>query len=145
MGHHISTRLLTSHTTLPAMRLAIKTRGSNLKQGIIIHSDGGGQYYADEFLELTSQYKFKNSMCQYPWENGKAERVNGTIKNNYLKHWNIKSLAQLVKQVDRAVHLYNTDKPHISLSRMTPVDFEKKISTLQVMKDHNLKMALVNN
>ena len=25
----------------------------------------------------------KNSMCEYDWENGKAERVNGVIKNNH--------------------------------------------------------------
>ena len=145
VGHHISSRLLTAHTTLPAMNKAIKTRGKKLKQGIIIHSDGGGQYYADEFLDLTSKHKFRNSMCQYAWENGKAERINGTIKNNYLKHWNVKTLQQLVKQVDRAVNLYNTDKPHISLERMTPVDFENKIAKLQKLQDQSQEVAISNN
>lgn len=134
VGHQISSRLLTEQTTLPALKKAIKLRGQQkLSKGIIFHSDGGGQYYAEKFLDLTKKYSFRNSMCSYAWENGKAERINGVIKNNYLKHWSINSLSELVKSVDRAVRLYNEDKPHISLSRMTPVEFENKISTLAML------------
>lgn len=129
LGHEVSSRLLTDQTTLPAIKKAIKNRGQ-IPKGVIFHSDGGGQYYADSFLSLTKRYKFKNSMCEYAWENGKAERINGVIKNNYLRHWEIKSLSQLIKQVDRAVQLYNEDKPHSSLGRMTPVDFENKLAIL---------------
>lgn len=127
LGHNVSNRLLTKQTTLPAIKKAIKTRGNKMKQGIIFHSDGGGQYYADEFLELTRSFGFKNSMCKHAYENGKAERVNGVIKNNYLKHWSINSLSELVNSVDRAVNLYNEDKPHTSLQRMTPKEFENKL------------------
>ncbi len=134
LGYIVSNRLLTKQTTLPAIRMAVKTRNNKLPAGIIFHSDGGGQYYADEFLEFTKQYKFKNSMCKHAYENGKAERVNGVIKNNYLKHWNIKSLSELVKGVDRAVNLYNNDKPHSSLKRMTPVEFENKLTILNAKK-----------
>ncbi len=56
-------------------------------------------------------------MCEYAWENGKAERINGVIKNNYLKHRNINTYEELVKEVDRSVYLYNSDKPHIELKR----------------------------
>jgi putative transposase len=130
VGHHTSSRLSTEHTSLPAIKLAIKTRGGQLKEGIIFHSDGGGQYYDDNFLELTSHHKFANSMCEAAWENGKAERINGVIKNNYLRHWNIKGIGELVKNVDRAVKLYNEEKPHIGLGRLSPVEFEKKFSNL---------------
>lgn len=146
LGHEVSSRMLTDHTTLPAIKKAIRTRKreGELKQGIIIHSDGGGQYYSDDFLELTHKYKFANSMCEYAWENGKAERVNGVIKNNYLKHWNIKSFGQLIKEVDRAVRLYNTDKPHISLGRKTPVEFEKNLPTLVYKTRPTSKEAIFN-
>ncbi|MBK8747332.1 MAG: transposase [Saprospiraceae bacterium] len=70
-------------------------------------------------------------MCEYPWENGKAERINGVIKNNYLVHRKIEDYSQLCKEVDRAVKLYNTDKPHIKLQRMTPMHLNKKLVTLQ--------------
>jgi len=132
IGHNVSSRLLTRQTTLPSIRMAVKTRGDQIKEGVIFHSDGGGQYYADEFLEFTQEYGFKNSMCKHAYENGKAERVNGVIKNNYLKHWDIESLKDLVKSVDRAVNLYNNDKPHSSLQRMTPMEFESKITNLEL-------------
>ena len=127
LGYNVSNRLLTKQTTLPAIKMAIKKRKDLIIPGIIFHSDGGGQYYADEFLDLTRDYGFKNSMCKHAYENGKAERVNGVIKNNYLKHYSITNLGELVKSVDRAVNLYNTDKPHSSLQRMTPIEFENKL------------------
>lgn len=81
VGHQTSSKLTTEQTTLPALQKAIKLRKSSLK-GLIFHSDGGGQYYDKEFLNLTKEKGIKNSMCEYPWENGKAERINGVIKNN---------------------------------------------------------------
>ncbi len=52
------------------------------------------------------------------------------IKNNYLKHRNISSYEDLVKDVDRAVKLYNEDKPHIGLGGKTPLNFETNYLTL---------------
>lgn len=127
IGHSTSMRLYTEDTTLVALKMAIKTRQKDNLMGLIFHSDGGGQYYDKAFLELTQRYKIKNSMCKYAWENPFAERINGTIKNNYLKHWNIKTFPELVKSVDRAVKLYNRDKPHKSLHRLTPIEFEMSI------------------
>ena len=58
-------------------------------------------------------------------ENGMAERLNGVIKNNYLKYKSMNTFEDLVKHVDRTVHLYNVEKPHKSLKRKTPFQFEK--------------------
>lgn len=126
VGHSVSQRLFTQHTTMPALKMAIKLRKREKREEskLIIHSDGGGQYYSKDFRELTSAYNITNSMCEYAWENGKAERVNGVIKNNYLRHRSIDSFDTLTKEVDRSVHLYNNDKPHIKLQRKTPVGFE---------------------
>jgi putative transposase len=128
VGHAVSQRLKTEQTTLPALQKAIKSRIDLMKNNnaLIFHSDGGGQYYDKDFLELTKKYKIKNSMCQYPWENGKAERINGIIKNNYLIHRIINSFEQLQKEVDRSVLLYNTEKPHIKLQRKSPIQFENE-------------------
>jgi len=131
VGYSVSDRLTTEKTTLPALQQAIKTRKNNLPAGIIFHSDGGGQYYDKAFLKLTKKHHFKNSMCEYAYQNGKAERINGVIKNNYLKHWDIKNYADLVKQVDRAVSLYNTEKPHKKLKYKTPLEIEKEQLILQ--------------
>jgi len=126
LGHSVSKRLITEATTIPAIEIAIKTRGGKLGAGAIFHSDGGGQYFDKIFLEITKTQNLRNSMCEYPWDNGKAERINGIIKNNYLMHWNIRSFDALLKNVDRAVKLYNEERPHKSLNYLTPVDYEKK-------------------
>lgn len=127
IGHSTSRRLLTINTTLPALQTALKTRKGMNIEGVILHSDGGGQYYAIEFLKLTQQESIRNSMCHYPWENPYAERINGIIKNNYLNHRKICNYEELVKEVDRAVKLYNIEKPHKSLQRLSPIQFEKTI------------------
>lgn len=134
LGQQVSSRLMTEQTSMPALKKAIKARGNAIPEGIIFHSDGGGQYYDQEFIRLTERYEFKNSMCEYAYENGKVERLNGVIKNNYLKHWQIEDLGQLVEAVDRAVRLYNADKPHSSLQRNTPIEFEAKLGKLPKQK-----------
>lgn len=126
LGQSVSKRLTTEQTTIPALQMAIKSRGEKILPGLIFHSDGGGQYYAKEFVAITTKYKLVNSMCEYPWENGKAERINGTIKNNYLKYMKITTFEDLIKNVDRAVSLYNEERPHKSLNYLTPLAFEKK-------------------
>ena len=83
VGYHVSERLLTEHTTIPAMLMAIRERMP--PRGLIFHSDGGSQYYCKEFLRITTDAKIKNSMCEMAYENPNAERINGTIKNQYLK------------------------------------------------------------
>lgn len=130
IGHTVSKTLRTEETTLPAIKMAIKTRTYIDLTGLIFHSDGGGQYYDKEFLKLTSRNKIRNSMCKYPWENGIAERINGVIKNNYLKHRRIENYQDLIREVDHAVQMYNYDKPHIRLNRNTPVKFENKMILL---------------
>ena len=130
VGWSVSRNLTTEDTTLEALEMSIRTRGKNLPEDIIFHSDGGGQYYDKGFLSLTRLYKFRNSMCEYAYENGKSERINGTIKNNYLKFYEIKSYQELVKGVDRAVKLYNEERPHKSLKYKTPLAFEKELLNL---------------
>ncbi len=124
LGHNASNRLTTEQTTLAAMMKLLKYKNHCLPEGIILHSDGGGQYYDKIFLDLTTKYCFKNSMCEYAYENGKAERINGVIKNNYLKHRNINTYDQLVKELDRAVSLYNNQRPHKGLNYRTPKEIE---------------------
>jgi transposase InsO family protein len=127
LGYSVSSRLTTEQTTLPALKQAILFRKKSgiLPEGIILHSDGGGQYYDKVFIALTNQYNFKNSMCEYAYQNGKAERVNGIIKNNYLRFKTITTIKELCYYVDQSVLLYNEDRPHKSLKYVEPLKFEE--------------------
>lgn len=131
LGHAVSLRLTTEQTTLAALKSAVKTRKGKLPEQLIFHSDGGGQYYDKEFLKYTAYHKMRNSMCEFAYENGKAERLNGTIKNNYLKFYTIETYQALQKSVDRAVSLYNDHRPHKALNYQCPTEYEKNSVLLQ--------------
>ena len=125
VGYSVSRRLTAEQTVIVALKKALKFRKGEDLSGLIFHSDGGKQYIAQEFIDLSEG--FKHSMCVAPWENGVAERINGVIKNNYLCYRTIPNYDTLVKEVDLSVYLYNYKKPHCKLQRMAPVLFEKSI------------------
>lgn len=122
VGHCASTTLQTKQTTLIALQQALKDR--NPSAGLIFHSDGGGQYYCKEFLHLTGQYNIRNSMGESALDNPNAERVNGTIKNDYLVHYGPHNFAELKQLLAKAVDRYNQFRPHDSLKKKSPVGFE---------------------
>jgi putative transposase len=121
VGHSLSKSMETDQTTLPALNAAIALH--NPPAGLVIHSDGGGQYYAKSFKDLTET--FTNSMGKTCYENPYAERLNGIIKNDYLIYYNPRTFEELQRQLDRAVLNYNHFRPHTSLKEMTPAEFEK--------------------
>lgn len=123
VGWKGSKTLMTKDTTLPALAYALRYR--KVAKGLILHSDGGGQYYSKQFLELTEQHGIRNSMGKTAYENPHAERVNGIIKNAYLIPYCPKSFAKLCKMLNKAVEMYNNQRPHKSLHGRTPVEFEK--------------------
>ena len=93
-----------------------------------MHSDGGGQYYCKEFKSITKGLKMINSMTEEKvYENTHAERLNGTIKNNYLYPYSPKDLKSLRRLLDKAVLMYNTGKPHTALRKLTPKAFKETI------------------
>lgn len=118
VGYNVSQNLKTGNTTLPALVMAINHHSP--PKGLFFHSDGGGQYYCKEFVELTGRHKLINSMTEDNAENNHAERVNGTIKNQYLSWYGPTSFPQLLKATNKAVFNYNFTKPHSSLNKQTP-------------------------
>jgi len=123
VGHSVSSDLFTTSTTIVALQVALKRRKA--PKGVIIHSDGGGQYYCKEWLQLTSKHGFKNSMCESVYENPHAERINGIIKNDYLVGYGPQNYVQLLAMTAKAVLKYNSEKPHGSIGNISPYEFEK--------------------
>ncbi len=126
VGYSVSKNLRTEYTTVPALEMAQQRRKDELLDGLILHSDGGGQYYSNAFIKLTSQARIINSMGVSCYDNPNAERLNGVIKNNYVRHYAPINYEQLIKHTAKAVKMYNTQKPHSSLNKMNPVEFENK-------------------
>jgi transposase InsO family protein len=123
-GYSASQSLHVESTTVPAIKMAL--RGVKESDRPVIHSDGGGQYYGHKFLNLTKN-RLKNSMGKTAYENPHAERLNRTIKNQYLRHYNPRDQKDLEVKLRYAVTMYNQGKPHTSLDGYTPDEFEKNL------------------
>ena len=145
VGWSASDNLRTENTTLPALHRAIYERGRTSLKGAIIHSDGGGQYYCNEFKELTKSLEMINSMTEEKvYENSHAERLNGIIKNNYLYPYSPTNMESLKKLLDKAVLMYNTEKPHKALGKLTPRKFKNTIDN-EDNSSSNLPLSTVNH
>jgi transposase InsO family protein len=145
VGWSVSDNLRTESTTLPALLMLITLRGKVNLKGSIIHSDGGGQYYCNEFKTLTKSLGMVNSMTEEKvYENSHAERLNGIIKNNYLYPYGPTNIKSLRKLLDKAVYMYNTGKPHKALGKLTPKEFKDTIDN-EDNSASNLPLSTVNH
>ena len=107
--------------------MAQKTRKGIDKRMPILHSDGGGQYYSKELLSITKAQRIKNSMCESVYENACAERLNGTIKNDYLAGYGPRNWNELIDMTRKAVWMYNYDRPHQAHGNISPNEFEMQL------------------
>jgi putative transposase len=70
------------------------------------------------------------SMGKIAQENAYAERINGTIKNEFLVFWKPSSFEQLKRQIKMAVIYCNEERPHASLRNLSPVQFIKLLESM---------------
>jgi transposase InsO family protein len=130
-----------SENNLLALQRALKLRGIRDYEGHLIHhSDKGSQYVSDDYTALLEQYGIRISMCNEVYENTHIERVNDTIKNQYLKRCDIKELSY---KVANAVKAYNEQRPHQSLNGMSPVEYEKYLKTIEHKKRKKMTIYTV--
>lgn len=124
---------LRAENNLIALNMALTLRGvENYNQGLVHHSDRGSQYVSDNYTDLLTDYGIQISMCIDVLENAHCERVNGTIKNDYLNRWNIQSFAELSIRLPMAVENYN-NRLHQNI-KMTPMEFETYVKELSMDK-----------
>lgn len=146
VGFSKSSNLRTTSTTIPAINMAKKRIGPENLKGAIFHSDGGGQYYAKAFIQITSSLGMKNSMAKEVYENSHSERLNGIIKNDYLIPYNPQNDAALGRELARAVLMYNTDRPHSSLQGKTPMEFRQdNPGNVMIIKKITTTVEIENN
>jgi len=130
IGHHASPNLF-AKAHLEAFKMALQTRNCNqFNNQLIHHSDRGSQYKSQLYTEAVKQAKIKISMGRIVYDNIHIERVNQTIKGEYLIHRNIKSEKDLIFHLKKDIELYNQERPHLSLNKMTPVEFERYICNI---------------
>jgi transposase InsO family protein len=125
-----------------ALKMALNMRGiDNYRQGLIHHSDKGAQYASDIYTETLAGYGIQVSMCEEVYENTHIERVNDTIKNQYLNRMDIRNEKHLLQTVARVIETYNNMlRPHKSLDGMPPAVYEEHIK--DVVPEKRTKMEI---
>jgi hypothetical protein len=82
-----------------------------------------------------------------PRENAVAERVNGIIKEEYLENYKFTSMTQAKQFIKSRVDLYNNERPHMSISNLTPTQIHKPglpVQTKRLWKNYYPKSPIVN-
>lgn len=104
-----------------ALKMALGTLEKPV-EGLIHHSDRGMQYCSLDYVGLLKKNNISISMTQGgdPRDNAIAERINGIIKSEYLKHRKVTNKAQAMELLNSTVELYNTKRPHLSNNYLTP-------------------------
>ncbi|MDP3013361.1 MAG: DDE-type integrase/transposase/recombinase, partial [Candidatus Subteraquimicrobiales bacterium] len=85
---HLS-KSLDAGQNVKALKKALKVRKKSNLISCIFHSDRGGQYISDSHKTLLKGAGMKISMCKMPQENAYVERVQGTLKHEYLFEHNL--------------------------------------------------------
>lgn len=148
VGHHVSASLR-AIANVKAINMALKVN----QPPAIHHSDKGSQYIYNIYLELLINNGIAISMCNTALDNAYAERINQTIKNEYLMYWQPKTYKQLKTMVNKAVNNYNNHRIHNNIGRKTPVEFENEVLNLPmqsrpraiVYADGQLKREVASN
>jgi len=131
LGLHFSQTMQSIDTVIPVFKQAISIRKKESLHGAFFHSDGGKQYISSAFLKLIDSQKMTSSMAAICYENPHAEALNDTLKNHMLTDLNLNSFHQLKKKEKFIKRVYNHNKVHSALGRITPTEFELQLKTIK--------------
>ena len=119
-----------AEANLKALHMAL-TNAQRQVRGLIHHSDRGSQFVDNRYRQTLRDNDIHISMGMVAQDNAYAERINGTIKNEYLRYKNIKTLSGLTKELTNAVTHYNEVRIHRHLpGKQSPMQFENQLLNL---------------
>ena len=114
---------LESLGALRALRMALRQLPKGVK--IVHHSDRGCQYCCREYVKLLKRHGISMTEENHCYENGKAERLNGILKQEYGLGKLFKNKNDVKRAVVEAVYYYNYRRPHQALGYKIPVKVHK--------------------
>ncbi len=126
VGYKVSDNMR-AQANVNALKMALREN----KAPQIHHSDRGSQYTYKGYVELLKRNGSKVSMALSAQDNAYAERINKTIKEEYLDYWKPKNFGQLKRMTAKAVKNYNHKRIHNNNERMSPEKFINQYSFLK--------------
>jgi transposase InsO family protein len=125
LGYYVGLTLETVYSSI-ALTMALETcKKLNLNiDGLVHHSDRGVQYASAEYVKLLQSNNISISMTEdgNPKDNPQAERINSTVKNELLSGLEFTTIQQVQEALAIKIPYYNNNRPHMSLSYITPAE-----------------------
>lgn len=112
---------------ISALQQVIRNR--KVAKGLIVHSDGGGQYGATDFRELIALNEFRQSMTRKDnhYDNAFAESLFSRFKAELLDGGCFTGLKSAKLEVFEYIEgYYNTIRKHSSLGYKSPTQYEEQ-------------------
>lgn len=130
LGYNVGDNLRTE-CNIKALKMALKKIPKQFLNQLIHHSDRGSQYGSPKYTQLLRDCEISISMGKIAQDNAYVERVNGTIKNEYLKRWHIPDFKTLKSKTRKAVNNYNNERLHLAFeNKYSPEEFSKSLLDL---------------
>lgn len=122
VGWHIAPSLA-SEGAIKSLEMALLYLPKT-EQSLIHHSDHGCQYTSGAYMQILLAHQIRASMGEIGncYDNIFAERLNGTLKNEYLLGDRFVHSSQVKLATQQAIQAYNYDRPHLSLDFAAPAD-----------------------
>ena len=127
VGYTISRRA-SKQLVSSTLKKAIENRKP--ENGLVFHSDQGGQYIANSFINLLKQNGMEQSLSASgrPYDNAVAESFFSIIKKEELYRNQYRSVHDFQESVKNYIEYYNNTRVHSYLGYFSPVQFEAKYS-----------------
>lgn len=134
LGYHLDDNMRTE-SNVKALRMALRKVPTECLEAMIHHSDRGSQYGSNIYTRILKKVGIRISMGLIAQDNAYAERINGTIKNEYLRLWYIKDFSDLKRKLRKAVDHYNKKRTHLAFdNKLSPLSFKKTLLNLDIHK-----------
>ena len=131
VGWHLSKNLSTNGP-VKALEMAMRDRRDNrsMRKPLMHHSDRGIQYCSRTYIGLLQQHKVSVSMAFASYNNPVAERINGILKTELLRD-GYPTHEEALAAIERAIDIYNNERPHRSVDMLTPAEAHKRTGPLK--------------
>jgi len=121
MADHMESRLV-----VDALELAVRRRLP--EEGLLAHSDRGGQYASDHYQRLLGKHGIECSMSDKGqcWDNAPMESFFASLKKELVHHEDYASRAEARASIVEYIEtFYNPRRRHSSLGYVSPAEYER--------------------
>jgi putative transposase len=116
---------------IKALDMAYEHRGK--PQGVMFHSDQGGQYASRRFRQRLWRYRMQQSMSRRGncWDNAPMERLFRSLKTEWVPSTGYTTAQEALGDISHyLMHRYNWLRPHQFNAGLAPAVAEEKLKTV---------------